>query len=156
MSTGDDLPDPLTGGTAGPDAVVERLALRTELEGLKEEATEVSKTRQSLPEVIRALDRRTLILRRLLIVGLMVLGLDLGFTGLGGWLLYRDNQLTQQVHAQQDAAARLRHLTLCPLFDILLSTDSAQARDTAPRGTAWYDDAFHRMHVGYTALDCAH
>lgn len=80
--------------------------------------------------------------------------LDVTLTAFVFFGLNRLDSTTREVQATQANGQVVRQEVLCPLYQLFLNSYSVKARDTNPRGPAWYDHAFATLRAGNTALHC--
>lgn len=112
---------------------------------------------QSVATLTRAADRLNRRTRRSEIaIGMTILSFlfDITLTILLYVGLHDQQTVTQQIQAVQANGAVVRQDVLCPLYQLLLSSESPQARAAYPHGTAAYDQAFATLRAGKSALNC--
>jgi hypothetical protein len=123
----------------------------TELEARAEALT------RSVADLTGAADRLSKRTRRSEIaIGLTILSFlfDITLTVLLYVGLHNQQSATEAIQAVQANGAIVRQQVLCPLYQLLISSESPQARAKYPRGPAAYDQAFATLHAGQKALDC--
>lgn len=89
--------------------------------------------------------------RRLMVAVTIGLLLDITITVLLGFGFYSLGSLTDKVDYSQTVT---RHQVLCPLYQILINTESAQGRARFPAGPEAYDKVYEQLNRSYMFLNC--
>lgn len=112
---------------------------------------------QSVATLAHSADRLNKRTRRSeIIIGLTVLSFlfDITLTILLYVGLHDQQDATRTIQAVQANGAVVRQQVLCPLYQLLISSESPQARAAYPHGPAAYDQAFATLRAGKSALNC--
>lgn len=110
-------------------------------------ARAVASSIEALTEQVETLNTRIRRNRRNIGILAASLALDLLLT-IGAGLLY------SQLRTEQDRIDVVQEQALCPLYDLLISSESQAGRDRYPRGAAAYDQAFVTLRQSASALQC--
>jgi hypothetical protein len=121
---------------------------------LVEIATALTAKVAGLTEAVVQLDRRANRSGRVLLVAVLGLVLDLVLSALVIFTLTVQDQTDTRLEDQIRQQNIIRQAALCPLYLILINSESPQGRKAFPQGAAAYDEIFTQLRAGRAALGC--
>lgn len=129
---------------------------RERLDKLTDQARDLSSAVTSLNTSTKQLGRRTTRSEVVLVITIVSFILDIILTTVLTIGLIKQRDATMQIQQVQSNGAVIREEVLCPLYQLLVSSYSVQARARYPGGPAAYDHAFVILRGGAHALNCPH
>jgi len=130
------------------DAADKLVALAERAAGIAEEYAELARANGA--EIV-SLNRRDRSKGRRIVVVSVAVAMDVVLSAVLGLALVQVHTLTDRLDTSQTTT---RRNSLCPLYTLLISTETSAARAAAPDRAA-YDHAVMVIRGGYDALGCA-